>query len=81
MAVKWQRHSKFPDGFNTHAANTHDSKAADNVIGLMEYKYELMSKIYADGGYRGELIDYVKNTYAWDIKITLRTDKSERFEA
>ena len=63
-----------------HAANTHDSKAADNVIGLMEYKYELMSKIYADGGYRGELIDYVKNRYGWDVKITLRTDKSEGFK-
>ena len=63
-----------------HAANTHDSKAADNVIGLMEYKYERMSKIYADGGYRGELIDYVKNRYGWDVKITLRTDKSEGFK-
>ena len=46
----------------------------------MEYKYELMSKIYADGGYRGELIDYVKNRCGWDVKITLRTDKLEGFK-
>ena len=46
----------------------------------MEHRYERMSKIYADGGYRGELIDYVKNRYGWDVKITLRTDKSEGFK-
>jgi len=63
-----------------HAANTHDSKAADNVICLMEHKYERISKIYADGGYRGELIGYVKNRYGWDVEITLRTDKSEGFK-
>ena len=46
----------------------------------MEYKYERMSKIYADGSCRGELIDYVKNRYGWDVKITLRTDKLEGFK-
>ena len=36
-----------------------------------------MIKIYADGGYRGELIGNVKNELDYDMEITLKTDKSD----
>jgi transposase len=39
-----------------------------------------MQKIYADGGYRGELEENIKNKIGWDIEITLRSDKSSGFE-
>ena len=39
-----------------------------------------MKKIYADGGYRGELIGNVKNKLGYDMEITLRTDKSDGFK-
>jgi transposase len=39
-----------------------------------------MKKIYADGGYRGELVEHVKNDLGWDMEITLRSDKSTGFK-
>ncbi|MDR2066208.1 MAG: transposase, partial [Prevotellaceae bacterium] len=38
-----------------HAANKHDSKTAFEVNEPLKYRFERMKKIYADGGYRGEL--------------------------
>jgi transposase len=39
-----------------------------------------MKKIYADGGYRGELEESVQNDFGWDMEITLRSDKSTGFK-
>lgn len=63
-----------------HAANQHDSKAGFEVIRPLGEKFERMKKIYADGGYRGELADNVKNTFGFNMEITLRTDKSTDFK-
>jgi hypothetical protein len=38
-----------------------------------------MKKIYADGGYRGELVENIKNKFGWDMEITLRSDKATHF--
>jgi putative transposase len=43
-----------------YAANGHDGKAAPKVIDTLKYRFDRMQKIYADGGYRGELVDKVK---------------------
>ncbi|GHU57100.1 hypothetical protein FACS189411_09680 [Bacteroidia bacterium] len=63
-----------------HAANVHDSKAALEVISTLNYRFDRMKKIYADGGYRGELVDNVKNRLGWDMEITLRSDKPSEFK-
>lgn len=63
-----------------HAANTHDSKAAFEVIAPLAEKFDRMKKIYADGGYIGQLVDNVKSAYGYDMEITLRTDKSTDFK-
>jgi transposase len=63
-----------------HAANKHDSKAAFEVIENMNYRFERMKKIYADGGYQGELSEKIKQCFGWDIEITLRNDKSDGFK-
>jgi hypothetical protein len=39
-----------------------------------------MKKIYADGGCRGELAENVKKKFGWDMEITLRSDKSTKFQ-
>jgi putative transposase len=62
-----------------HAANEHDSNAGFDVIHGLNYRFERMRKIYADGGYRGELADKVKASFGWDMEITLRTDKATQF--
>ena len=63
-----------------HPANRHDSKAAPEVIRQLKGEFKRMKKIYADGGYRGELKDIVKNELKYALKITLRKDKSKKFK-
>lgn len=63
-----------------HAANIHDSKSAMNLIEELRWKYERMKKLYADGGYRGELQQNIKEQLGYDMEITLRSDKSVDFK-
>ena len=62
-----------------HAANEHDCKKGFEVIEMLQYRFEKLKKIFADGGYRGELSDQVKENLNWDIEITLRSDKAIDF--
>ena len=64
----------------SHTANTHDSKAAFAVIETLKYRFPRLVKIFADGGYRGELVENVKKFCGWDMEITLRSDKAVGFE-
>ncbi|HNW90874.1 MAG TPA: transposase, partial [Bacteroidales bacterium] len=41
--------------------------------------FDRLSKIFADGGYRGELVDNVKRMFGWVIDIVLRTDHESNF--
>ena len=50
------------------------------MIEAMRYRFERMKKIYADGGYRGELVEDVKNNLGWDMVITLHTDVAAEFK-
>lgn len=63
-----------------HAANVHDSQSAYEVIMQMKGKFSRMVKIFADGGYRGELIDKVKKSFNWVLDIVLRSDNNIAFE-
>ncbi len=63
-----------------HPANRHDSKAAPEVLRQLKGEFKRMKKIYADGGYRGELKDVVKKELKCTRKITLRKDKSKKFK-
>ena len=63
-----------------HGANEHDSKSAFRVIKSLKYRFPKLKKIFADGGYRGELGNNVKRCFGWDMEITLRTDKAVNFE-
>ena len=56
-----------------HAANEHDSQTGFEVMETLQYRFDRMQKIYADGGYRGELVKQVKNQLRWDMEITLRS--------
>jgi putative transposase len=63
-----------------HAANEHDSQTGFEVMETLEHRFQRMRKIYADGGYRGELIDNVKQQFKLDMEITLRSDKNKEFK-
>jgi putative transposase len=63
-----------------HAANEHDSQTGFEVMETLKYRFQRMRKIYADGGYRGDLVDEVKQQLGWDVDITLRSDKDASFK-
>ncbi len=62
-----------------HAANIHDSQSALDVINRLKGRFERLVKIFADGGYRGELIDKVKKIHGWMIDIVLRNENQKAF--
>jgi putative transposase len=64
----------------SHTANKHDSKAGFAVIETLKHRFPRLVKIFADGGYRGELVENVKKFCGWDLEITLRSDKAVGFE-
>jgi len=64
-----------------HAANIHDSQSALDVISRLKGRFSRLIKIFADGGYRGELIGNVKRVYGWVIDIVLRSDDQKAFVA
>jgi len=64
----------------THAANIHDSKAAEEVLARLKGRFGRLTKIFADGGYRGELVEKVKKTFGWILDIVLRSDTAKGFE-
>jgi len=64
-----------------HAANDYDGKKAFDVIKTLKHRFERMTKIYADGGYRGdELSEKLQKELHYDLEITLRSDKSTDFK-
>lgn len=63
-----------------HAANVHDSTAAQEVINRLKGRFDRLTKIYADGGYRGVLIENVKRIFGWVIDIVLRSDRNTNFQ-
>ena len=64
-----------------HAANEYDGKKAFDVIKTLKHRFERMTKIFADGGYRGEeLAEQLKKELFYDVEITLRSDKETEFK-
>jgi Transposase and inactivated derivatives len=66
-------------GVTVHAANIHDSKGAIDVIEQLRLRFPRLTKIIADGGYRGELIDKVKSAFGWALEVVMRKDNSTKF--
>ncbi len=63
-----------------HSAQEHDSRSGYGVLKLLKYKFERLKTVYADGGYRGELVDKVSKELGLEMEITLRSDKSTEFK-
>lgn len=61
-----------------HAANIHDSKGAMEVIGNLKGRCPRLRKIIADRGYRGELIENVREAFGWILEVVLRPNTAAR---
>jgi len=58
-----------------HSATPHDSKAAELVFKILKNKYiNGIVKIFADGGYRGELIETARIKFGWVLEIVKRNE-------
>ncbi|MEN9302740.1 MAG: hypothetical protein RL264_1169 [Bacteroidota bacterium] len=58
-------------------ANIHDSKAVDFLMRTLVYFLTPVKVILADGGYRGEIIEQVKNKFGYLIKVVVRSDEKK----
>ena len=62
-----------------HAANIHDSKGAREVFDcLYDLRFDegKLEKILADGGYQGEIADYLKMKMNIQLEVVKRNDKN-----
>lgn len=62
-----------------HAANIQDREGAMQVLKLLKGKFPRLKKIWADGGYAGQLIGWTAMTGGWVLEIVKRTDKLPKF--
>jgi len=60
-----------------HSADIQDRDGAKLVMENLRHKYFSILKIFADGGYAGQLIDYVKITFNWILEIVKRSETGE----
>ena len=64
-----------------HSATTHDSKSAEPVFKELKNKYLYgIIKIFADGGYRGELIETVRLKFGWIILEVVKRNEIGKFK-
>ena len=55
-----------------HSADIQDRDGAKLVMENLRYRYFSIVKIFADGGYAGQLIEYVKGAFNWILEIVKR---------
>ena len=63
-----------------HPANIQDRDGAKLVISKLLGRFPRLELIWADGGYRGQLADWVASRFGWVLGIVPRPKDSHRFE-
>lgn len=63
-----------------HAASSQDRDRAKLVLEKASPSFPCLKRIWADGGYAGGLIQWVKDTYDWVLEIVKRTDGFKGFQ-
>ena len=67
----------YPIVSRVHAANVYDGHGAREVLNALFSIVDTVKKIWADGTYRGELIDWAKQQFNCVIEIVKRPDTEE----
>ncbi|MDD4515019.1 transposase, partial [Massilibacteroides sp.] len=60
-------------------ANIHDSKAAYLLMRVLKELCSGVKVLFADGGYRGKLIESVKNKFGYLIRVVVSAYKEQGF--
>jgi putative transposase len=67
-------------GLVVHSASVQDRDGAKLVLETVEGKLPRLKLIWADGGYAGQLIDWVKQACGWVLEIVKRSENAQGFE-
>jgi putative transposase len=62
-----------------HAANIQDRDGAKSVLGKLKEKFTRLQLIWADGGYAGQLVAWVKEHCGWVLDIVKRQSDLKGF--
>jgi putative transposase len=63
-----------------HAANIQDRDGAKLVLAKLVGKFPRLQKIWADGGYAGQLVAWVQALAGWVLEIVKRSDAPHAFQ-
>ena len=63
-----------------HPADVQDRDGALWVLEDLAERFPRLRKIWADGGYTGELLERVKDWGKWVLEIVKKADKAEGFQ-
>lgn len=63
-----------------HAANIQDRDGAKLVLAKVKGHFPRLQLIWADGGYAGKLVDWVKTVCQWALEIIKRSDGVKGFQ-
>ncbi len=61
-------------------ANIQDRDGARSLLETLQGQFPRLQRIWADGGYSGALIDWVKGLCGWVLEIVKRRDTAKGFE-
>jgi len=63
-----------------HIASIQDRDGAKSVLEKVKGRFSRLQLIWADGGYAGSLIDWVKEVCGWVLEIVKRSDAMKGFQ-
>jgi len=58
-----------------HSAGIQDRVAARAVLMRLFCRFDTITKVYADGGYTGSLIDWAKQMFGYTVEVVKRTEQ------
>ena len=58
-----------------HSAGIQDRVAARAVLMRLFCRFDTITKIFADGGYTGKLIDWAKDMFGYSVEIVKRNEQ------
>lgn len=67
-------------GVVVHSASVQDRDGAKLVLETVQGKLPRLKLIWADGGYAGQLIDWVQQSCGWVLEIVKRSDDVKGFK-
>jgi len=63
-----------------HAADIQDRDGARLVMDRVQGQFPRLRKVWADGGYAGQLVEWASKTFRWVLEIVKRTDDLAGFK-